>query len=212
MIKLAVFDLDGTLTNHHSVWEYIHKALGTWKNRGEKHLEQWVNNEITYEQFAQRDAVEWQGLHIQRIRNIVDSIQITQGAGSRVKLVKDTGSMAIIISSGLDILADRVAGILDVDEYYTNRLMTDYVGRLTGEVRVRVQADKKDAVLLEVRDRRNIKESEIMTVGDTYTDIPLFKKSGLSFAVRNNDDISKEAKHTAEDLYEISDILKKHYL
>jgi len=28
--KMAIFDLDGTLTRERSIWEYIHRQLGKW--------------------------------------------------------------------------------------------------------------------------------------------------------------------------------------
>lgn len=35
MLKLSVFDVDGTLTRVESCWQFIHEKLGTWE-KGEK--------------------------------------------------------------------------------------------------------------------------------------------------------------------------------
>jgi len=36
--KLALFDLDGTLTTERSAWEYIHRRLGVWDGQAEKSI------------------------------------------------------------------------------------------------------------------------------------------------------------------------------
>jgi phosphoserine phosphatase len=40
--KLAVFDLDGTLTSERSIWEYIHKRLGKWYGFAEEYQKRFL--------------------------------------------------------------------------------------------------------------------------------------------------------------------------
>ena len=38
--RLVIFDLDGTLTQERSIWEYIHKQLGKWYGFAEEYQKQ----------------------------------------------------------------------------------------------------------------------------------------------------------------------------
>ncbi len=60
--KVVVFDLDGTLTRERSIWEYIHKCLGTWYGFAERFQERFLRGEISYEEFCNLDAQVWKGM------------------------------------------------------------------------------------------------------------------------------------------------------
>ena len=50
-LKLVIFDLDGTLTQERSIWEYIHKQLGKWYEFAEEYQNQFLAGKISYEGF-----------------------------------------------------------------------------------------------------------------------------------------------------------------
>ena len=39
ILKLIIWDCDGTLTTVKSVWQWIHENLGTWEEGGKLHLQ-----------------------------------------------------------------------------------------------------------------------------------------------------------------------------
>jgi len=49
--KLVIFDLDGTLTQERSIWEYIHKQLGKWYGFAEEYQNLFLAGKISYEEF-----------------------------------------------------------------------------------------------------------------------------------------------------------------
>ncbi|MHA2080816.1 MAG: hypothetical protein ACW99H_06700 [Candidatus Thorarchaeota archaeon] len=53
-IQLVVFDVDGTLTKHSSVWWRLHEHFGTTVE-GKQYYEQYFAGEITYDQWADLD-------------------------------------------------------------------------------------------------------------------------------------------------------------
>ena len=59
--KLVIFDLDGTLTQERSIWEYIHKQLGKWYGFAEEYQNLFLAGKISYEEFCERDAQVWKG-------------------------------------------------------------------------------------------------------------------------------------------------------
>ena len=50
--KLVIFDLDGTLTQERSIWEYIHKQLGKWYGFAEEY-----QNHFWLERFLMKNFV-----------------------------------------------------------------------------------------------------------------------------------------------------------
>jgi phosphoserine phosphatase len=46
--KLVIFDLDGTLTQERSIWEYIHKQLGKWYGFAEEYQNLFLAGKISY--------------------------------------------------------------------------------------------------------------------------------------------------------------------
>lgn len=208
MIQLVVFDLDGTLTGHHSVWQCIHERLGTWEGRGEIHLRDYVDGKIDYADFARLDAAEWKDVPLEKIREIVDEIPIVDGAKELVQDLGKLGVKTVIISSGLDILAERVAQALGIDEYFSNKLEVEN-GKLTGEVEVIVAADGKGEFFERLLQERNVAPEETIAIGDGPSDVPLFKISAVSFAVNNAPkEVGAQATYHVQSLRDIRDRLK----
>lgn len=216
--NLVVFDLDGTLTPARSVWQYIHEALGTWEGRGEGHLQAWLNGEINYDEFARVDAMEWKGTPIEKIREIAAEIPILPGAHELVAYLQARGDTVAIISSGLDVLAGRVADELGIDIHYANRLITDKDGILTGEVEIIVPAERngefnpngKGKVLTNIQDKTVINPDDTISVGDSDSDIPMFLRSGTSYAINHATEGAKAAaNYYASDLFRLRELLEE---
>jgi len=51
--KLVIFDLDGTLTQERSIWEYIHKRLGKWYGFAEEYQKRFLAGGISYGRFCE---------------------------------------------------------------------------------------------------------------------------------------------------------------
>jgi phosphoserine phosphatase len=217
---LVVFDLDGTLTPDHSVWESIHKALGTWDGKGETHLKDWQDGKIEYEEFAKVDAGEWKGVHIDKIREIVEGIPVLPGAREVVEYLKSKGCRIAIISSGLDVLAGRVAEEIGVKEHYSNKLLTGKDGCLTGKVQISVPAERpgeylthgKAGVLTNIQKKYDIPPDQTITIGDSESDIPMFLRSGASYAINNANAVTKSAAaYYASDLPALKELLEAYF-
>jgi len=179
-LRLVVFDVDGTLMKAVSSWQFLHERLGTW-NRGKQYAEQFFRGAITYEDWARLDASLWRGLKLGRVRQIVDSIPYTIGAQDVITTLRRKGFKVVLLSAGLSLVTDRIEREIGVDDSLANELKVEN-GLLTGEVKVNVSVDNKDAALLRMLKRCNLGMDECVAVGDDETMIPLFEKVNLSIA------------------------------
>jgi phosphoserine phosphatase len=179
-LRLVVFDVDGTLMDAVSSWQFLHERLGTW-DKGKQYAEQFFQGTITYEDWAKQDASLWRGSKIEKVRGIIDGIPYTIGARGVVTTLRKNGFKVVLLSAGLSLLKERIEREIGVDEYLANDLEVEN-GFLTGEVKVNVAIDNKDTVLLRMLKKFNLGIDECAAVGDDETMIPLFEKVSLPIA------------------------------
>lgn len=191
-IKAVIFDLDGTLTPVHSVWQYIHERLGTWESQGLKSLEAFLAGEITYQQFADRDVGSWIGVTRSTMESIVSEIPLRSGAEAAAAELRRRGVRMAILSSGLDLLAVPVAERLGIDLCVANGLgFTD--GIVDGSVRIRVPWHGKPDQLPYICRSLEVDPDEVAVVGDGVGDAPLFPMVRLGVAFNARPEVEAQA-------------------
>ncbi len=179
--KLALFDLDGTLTKERSSWEYIHRRLGVWEGYAEKFQEAFLRGEIDYHRFCQLDAAIWRGMKVSVLEGILEEIPLHDGVKEFLEYLRSRGMKLGIISSGLTILAERIKEEFNFDYAVANALEVA-AGLLTGEIRIQVQHDRKGEWVRVAQRHFNAATEEILAIGDTTGDIDMLRLAGLSIA------------------------------
>jgi len=179
--KLALFDLDGTLTVEKSAWEYIHRRLGVWSGNAEKFQEAFLRGQISYEQFCRLDAAIWKGMKVADVRGILMEIPFHPGIEDLVGYLRQKNVRLGIISSGLSLLSDSVKEKFGFDYAVANDLGTED-GILTGEIRIHVHYDQKAEWVEDACRRFGAGKEEVLAFGDSSGDIPMFQRCGLSIA------------------------------
>jgi phosphoserine phosphatase len=183
--KLVVFDLDGTLTTEKSVWEHIHRVLGTWENHAEHFQRLFLEGRISYQEFCDRDASVWKGIRVENLKRIVDAVPYHQGASELQAFLRAKGLKLAAISSGLSILAERIERDFGLDYAVANDLLvTD--GVLTGEVRINVPHDGKAQWMRRVMARFGVNGPETIAIGDSQGDLAMFALSGFTIAFNSS--------------------------
>ncbi|RDV84078.1 HAD family hydrolase [Ammonifex thiophilus] len=198
-IKGVIFDLDGTLTPVTSIWQYIHECLGTWETHGRKHLEDFLTGRINYEEFARRDVGAWRGVPKSYLEELVSRIPYRKGAKELVAALKERGVRTFLLSSGLDLLASRVAEELGFDCWVANGLGFTQ-GRVDGRVFIRVPWHGKPQHVPDFCSRFGLRPEELAAVGDSCGDVPLFSRVGLAVAVSAPPEVREQAHIQVEDL------------
>jgi len=183
--KLVVFDIDGTITEHVSSWRYIHERLGLWDALAFKYQEQFLNGQINYEEFCRLDAAHWKGLKISKLKEIFKDIKYSKNVKASIRKLKERGFKLAAISTGLQFITQRVKDELRLDYVIGNRLL-DKKGVLTGLVNIRIGYLEKGKTLKTIAKHFRLKTKEVVCVGDSDGDIPMFKIAGYSIAFNSS--------------------------
>ena len=204
--KLALFDLDGTLTRERSAWEYIHRRLGVWEGDAERYQEAFLRGEIDYYRFCQLDAAVWKGMKVSDLQRILREIPLHEGVEDLLRYLKSRGVRTGIISSGLSLLADWMRERFGFDYAVANELgFSD--GVLDGTIRIHVHYDQKAKWVEDAQERFQAGKEEILAVGDSSGDITLFQMAGFSIAFNPRDSRVAEAADLSIRSSDLRDLL-----
>jgi phosphoserine phosphatase len=185
LFKLALFDLDGTLTRERSAWEFIHRRLGVWEGHAEKFQEAFLRGEIPYRRFCELDAQIWRGMKVSEVQRILREVPLYPGIEELLGYLRSKGIRLGIISSGLSLLCDWIKERYGFDYAVANELgETD--GVLDGRIKIHVHYDRKGPWVSEAKRRFGARKFETLAIGDSAGDIPMFRMAGFSIAFNSH--------------------------
>lgn len=191
--KLAIFDMDGVLTQNPSSWEFVHRRLGV-DNR--QNLSLYRRGELTYIDFLKSDVNLWlsreKEIPSETIVKILNEIPLRDGIGRTVDSLNSMGIRSVIISGGIYWLAEKIGGLAHFSHIEANSIKTDENGFIIPDGNVMVDPKHKDLNVLKLQERFGINSNETISVGDTLQDVAMFRHSGLSIAFNPVDEEMKE--------------------
>jgi len=180
-VRLAAFDMDGTVLEHNSSWVAIHRHFGT-EHKGAASLRLYTEGKIGYREFMRRDISSWpQGLTRAEIVSILSGYKIRREAPKVFKELRSRGMQTALVTSGIDILAKEVADDLEIDYCLANGLRFDSRGILLPKGVGRVDPTRKDIAYLRLLTKIGIPRKKTIAVGDTTYDLAFLKSAGLGF-------------------------------
>ena len=180
-IRLASFDMDGTVLEHNSSWVAIHRHFGT-EHMGAASLRLYTEGKIGYREFMRRDIASWpKGVTRREIDEILSGYKIRREAPAVFDELRRRGIRTALVTSGIDILAKEVAEDLGIDHWLANGLRFDGRGRLLPAGVGRVDPTRKDLAYGRLLSRIGIPPKETLAVGDTIYDLAFLKSAGLGF-------------------------------
>lgn len=191
--KLAIFDLDGTLTREKSIWEYIHVRLGKWYGFAEEYQKQFLAGKISYQEFCERDAEVWKGMKVEEMMEIVKTVPFHAGVDELISYLKQKGLKLTMVSSGLSLLSDWVHQKFAFDYSVANTLLHEN-GVLNGKVQIQVHYDKKAEWVEKIMRQFAVRPEEAIAIGDSRGDLDMFQMVGFSVAFNSScSDLEKVA-------------------
>lgn len=205
---LVCFDMDGVLTDIRSSWHWMHLCLDV---DNEESYRAFCNGEIDEKEFMRRDIALWKrampGIGTREIVKFMRDLPLIGGIQETVACLKADGLRCVIISGGMDIAAKMITDEFGFDDYIADGLEYDALGNLTGEGIMRVNLKDKGIWVREYIRRYETVPERTVSIGNSHTDIPMFKNSGMSIAFNPIDPMTEEAATHTVRSKNIADIL-----
>ena len=117
-IKLVVFDMDGTIIEPRSSWAMIHDYFGTDNT---EMLQMYIDHKISDKEFVKADIKLWNSksdvpVNEKYINLILDKAKPREGAKELIASLHKNNIKTVILSGGIQYLADKWAKEWDMDE------------------------------------------------------------------------------------------------
>jgi len=208
-IRLVAFDMEGCLTADPTVWEIMHRKLGTWNSRGEPYWQRYRAGEFSYDQFARMDVTVWRGARMSVLVEAAREVALTPGCAEVLAQLHAGGVQTAVISNGLLCVADRFREEHGVEFIHANKVETDD-GLLTGGISILIPYENKGEVLRALAAKLGLHRDEIASVGDSRSDMAMFASSRISVAFNAaHPEVAAAATHSLRDnLSPLLDILQ----
>ena len=215
-IKAVVFDMDGTIIHYPigsygSSWHAMENELGIYK-KTIKLLEMYINKQDSYEKWFEEEIALMKGMPVSLVKEgilppkYVNKVSFAYTCGK----LKEMGMKRGILSSGVDLVANYIVNHFGLDFCYVNKVLIEN-GYFTGKGELIVNLWKKEGALNKLCEDLDVTPKEVAIIGDTISEVPLFKIAGVSFAINPKDDyVKKAADYVISDFTEIIPILENH--
>ena len=208
---LVCFDMDGTLTKLRSSWCWVHSCFEV---DNEPAYQAFCNGEIDEPEFMRRDIALWTNKNpdvtIRDIAVLFRDMPLIGGIQETIACLKANGIRTVIISGGIDLAAKMLANEFGFDDYIADEVLSYEDGRLTGEGKMNVDLRDKGINVKQYIEKYGTTMERTVSVGNSFTDIPMFKNSGMSIAFNPTDPYTQEAAtHTifSENIADILDFI-----
>ncbi len=180
-LRLAILDVDGTLKEAESPYQYIHAHLGV-AQLAEENRALAMAGRIGYGEWLRRDVMLWAGQPVAHLRRLLDQNPYVPGAPELLRALKQAGVIVALVSAGFTLNTDPIMEEFRLDYSLANEL-TVVDGVLTGAALNRVPEGGKALFARELMARLEIPPELTLAAGDTRGDLELFECAGVRIAV-----------------------------
>jgi len=189
-LDAVIFDLDGTLVRYHGVdfessWGAVAAAAGV-ADRSRQLLREYFRRKEAYAEWVSEDAKLLAGIPVSQVAQQIFPPPYAQGVLEAVRELHGRYTMGIL-SSGVNLVANRVAQDLGFSFAWANRLVVAD-GCFTGMSEMVVDLWSKGDVLERLAAERNLALDRICFVGDNVNDLPVLERVGLAIAANPKDE------------------------
>lgn len=192
--RLVVMDLDSTLIQAEVIDE-LAKLVGAGE-AVRRITARAMNGDLDFRTaLAQRVAL-LKGITAGQLDRLAESLPLTPGAETLIRVLKRLGYRTAIISSGFSYFSERIKARLGLDYAYANTLEMEG-GTLTGEVREPIiDGELKAEILAEIARQENLRLDQVIAVGDGANDLPMLSLAGLGIAFNAKPKVRAAAEHS----------------
>ena len=196
--RLFAFDMDSTLIEGEVIDE-LAKLAGV-ADKVVRITESAMRGEMEFPESFRRRVALLRGLKETRVRELLDTIPLVEGAEQLIGTLKVLGYKTAILSGGFNFFAQHLQRRLGIDYVFANDL--DIVdGVVSGEVRTPiVDGARKADLLRQIARQENISLDQVVAVGDGANDLPMLGIAGMGIAFRAKPLVRQTASHAVSFL------------
>lgn len=208
MLRIAAFDMDGTLINGRLVI-----ALADQFGLSDKVGAIQSNEMLGYEQ-TKVIAALFEGMTRKDLESALESIPLTKNCEETIETLRENDYKTGIISDSYTVAAGSIADRLHLDFIAANELEIEN-GRITGRVRMPLGWDIigcfckisvcKRYHLEKFARQFNVPIEKTLAIGDTKSDICMIKRAGVGIVFMPKD---KEIANASDKIVRDADLLK----
>ena len=181
MRRLICFDMDSTLIQTECIDELAERAGVGAEVRAI--TESAMRGEIDFKESFTRRVALLKGLDVSVMREIAETMPITEGVERLMFVLKKYGYKIAILSGGFTFFGEYLQRKFGIDYVYANELEVDDYGKLTGRYRGEVVDGKRKAELLRlIAQVEKVDLEQTIAVGDGANDLPMLSLAGLGIA------------------------------
>ena len=190
--RLICFDMDSTLIRTEVIDELADRAGVGEQVRAI--TESAMRGEIDFcESFTRRVAL-LKGLDVSVMKEIAESLPITEGVDRLMEVLRRSGYKTAILSGGFTYFGNYLKDKYKFDYVYANELEVGPDGKLTGRyVGDIVDGRRKKELLRLLAQVENIDIAQTIAVGDGANDLPMLSEAGLGIAFHAKPKVKAEA-------------------
>ena len=216
--KIALIDMDGTVLAGRSL-----EAIGRLglKEQIEEIMEKRLRGILKGYEESLEVASLLKGIPLSRLIKEFDKIRFVNGAKEFISWLKELGFVTVLVTVSYDVLAERVARALGMDEFHANKLeVVD--GIITGRIVMPLgwqyvrncmfKSVCKLNVLFETMRKYNVPIGKTIAIGDSVLDRCIVRYAGLGIAFNPKDNEVAEVADLVVygDFYKLKSALEKH--
>lgn len=180
-LRLAVLDVDGTLKQAESPYQYLHSQLGV-SHLAAQNRALALAGQISYGEWLRRDVALWAGQPVAKLRQLLAENPYLPGAPDLLRALKRSGAVVALVSAGFTLNTDPILAEFSLDYALANEL-NSVEGLLDGTAINHVPEGGKAAFACTLMARLGITPAETLAAGDTHGDLELFDCAGVRIAV-----------------------------
>lgn len=196
-LRLAVLDVDGTLKQAESPYQYIHQRLGI-SHLAAENRKLALAGRISYKEWLHRDVALWAGQPVARIQQLLAENPYLPGAPELLRALKQAGVIVALVSAGFTLNTDPIMAEFGLDYVLANELLS-VDGVLNGRAINRVDEGSKAQFACQLMAQLGIPPEQTLAAGDTHGDLELFECAGVRWAVNPR---SAELRARADAVFE----------
>lgn len=212
--KLASFDLDGTLITGTSSAEHLSEKMGNLA-QVRKYEEKYSRGEISSKEFGEFDAARYQGYSKSEIYRHLEDVPLIKHVSETVEYFGSLKIPCVISTMAWDCIGEFVATRYGFIDWSGPSLEMDD-DKFTGNVDTYFHETEKVTFIEGICLKRDILMSEVVHVGDSRSDFPLFEAAGHSIAFNGCEEacrlaaVSLRSNSLLDVINVVPNLLQKH--